>query len=69
MSETKAVRFSFRFSTGNKDFEKTIQYLFSCIAQANLQGDLTSVIRKHLTEVVSSYQIQMLIPSGDQAGV
>lgn len=53
MVENKSVRFSFRYTCGNKDFEKTIQVLFSCIAQSNIRGDLTTLIRKHLNEIVS----------------
>ena len=52
MTETKGGRFSFCFTSGNKDFENTIKVLFSCIAQSNLQGDLTKVIRRHLNEIV-----------------
>ena len=52
MTETKGGRFSFCFTSGNKDFENTIKVLFSCIAQSNLQRDLTKVIRRHLNEIV-----------------
>ena len=69
MSTTPKVRFSFRFTTGNKELERTIQLLFSSIAQANLRGDITSVVRKHLTEIVFMLSIFILFCSGDRAGV
>ena len=52
MTQTESSRFVFSMRGPNEDLNKFISTLFSCIAQSNKTGDLTSLIRAHLTQSV-----------------
>lgn len=52
MGTTQTGRFVFTLRGPNEDLNAFLSTLFSCIAQSNRTGDLTALIRLHLTRVV-----------------
>ena len=58
MTQPESSRFVFSMRGPNEDLNQFISALFSCIAQSNKTGDLTSLIRLHLEQsvVVSVYR-------------
>lgn len=52
MTQPESSRFVFSMRGPNGDLNQFISVLFSCIAQSNKTGDLTSLIRLHLTQSV-----------------
>lgn len=58
MTQSESSRFVFSMRGPNEDLNQFISVLFSCIAQSNKTGDLTSLIRLHLEQsvVVSVYR-------------
>ena len=51
MGTTQTGRFVFTLRGPNEDLNAFLSTLFSCIAQSNRTGDLTALIRLHLTRV------------------
>ena len=62
MTQPESSRFVFSMRGPNEDLNQFISTLFSCIAQSNKTGDLTSLIRLHLEQsVVSSVYRRILV--------
>ena len=62
MTQPESSRFVFSMRGPNEDLNQFISALFSCIAQSNKTGDLTSLIRLHLEQsVVSSVYRRILV--------
>ena len=52
MTQPESSRVVFSMRGPNEDLNQFSSVLFSCIAQSNKTGDLTSLIRLHLTQSV-----------------